>query len=95
MPSFHEEEIREVLRKSWSIHSSTKWTSANPAKGQCGVTALVIHDLTCSEARSAKRGFQKAGTTTTRFPASEWILQIPNLPKQSAMTTFRPVARKP
>lgn len=54
MPRFHEEEIREVLRKSWSIHSSTKWTPANPAKGQCGVTALVIHDLFGGEIRKTR-----------------------------------------
>lgn len=51
MPKFHEKEIREVLKKSWSIHSSTKWTPANPAKGQCGVTALVVQDLLGGEIR--------------------------------------------
>lgn len=38
-------EVYEILKKLWSIETSSKWTIENPAKGQCGVTALVIHDL--------------------------------------------------
>ncbi|AQX54789.1 hypothetical protein BC359_11055 [Priestia flexa] len=34
-----------VFTRAWSLHSSSKWTKENPAKGQCGVTSLVIHDL--------------------------------------------------
>ncbi|MGG3641570.1 YunG family protein [Bacillus gobiensis] len=37
--------IRNILCKAWSIESSSKWSKDNPAKGQCGVTALVINDL--------------------------------------------------
>ncbi|WP_377521429.1 hypothetical protein [Priestia megaterium] len=37
--------LKEALHQSWSIHSSTKWTADNPAKGQCGVTALVVQDI--------------------------------------------------
>lgn len=37
--------IYEALIKSWSIETSSKWTSENPAKGQCGVTALVVQDI--------------------------------------------------
>ena len=39
------ESVRNVLYKSWSLESSSKWTRENPAKGQCGVTALVVNDL--------------------------------------------------
>jgi hypothetical protein len=39
-----ERQIRRVLRHSWSLQTSTKWTSENPAAGQCAVTALVIND---------------------------------------------------
>jgi hypothetical protein len=35
--------IGAVLKKCWSIKSSSLWTEDNPAKGQCGVTALVIN----------------------------------------------------
>lgn len=27
-------QIYEMLKKSWSIETSSKWTSENPAKGQ-------------------------------------------------------------
>ncbi|TCW54013.1 hypothetical protein EC917_10967 [Bacillus thuringiensis] len=37
--------IYEALVKSWSIETSSKWTIENPAKGQCGVTALVVQDI--------------------------------------------------
>ncbi|MBD3922936.1 hypothetical protein H8B09_29785 [Paenibacillus sp. PR3] len=37
--------LLEILLDSWSLRSSSKWTLNNPARGQCGVTALVIHDL--------------------------------------------------
>jgi hypothetical protein len=38
-------ELKNVLMKVWSIESSSKWTPENPAKGQCGVTALVVNDI--------------------------------------------------
>lgn len=34
-----------ILSDCWSINSSSKWTQDNPAKGQCGVTALVVNDF--------------------------------------------------
>lgn len=39
------QKLLEILRRAWSIESGTKWTPDNPAKGQCGVTALVVQDL--------------------------------------------------
>lgn len=42
MDSIKIKQIYEALRKSWSIETSSKWTSENPAKGQCGVTALIM-----------------------------------------------------
>ncbi len=36
--------VRRLLRACWSRASSTLWTSESPARGQCGVTALVTHD---------------------------------------------------
>lgn len=35
----------EELKTAWSKESSSSWSSGNPAKGQCSVTALVVHDL--------------------------------------------------
>ena len=34
----------QQLCRSWSIETSRGWTRDNPASGQCGVTALVVHD---------------------------------------------------
>jgi hypothetical protein len=38
-------DIKNALEKAWSIQSSSKWAPNNPAARQCGVTALVVHDL--------------------------------------------------
>ncbi|NGQ96020.1 hypothetical protein G3578_12715 [Brevibacillus sp. SYP-B805] len=38
------ERLQEVLYQAWSLSSSSLWTEENPARGQCGVTALVVHD---------------------------------------------------
>lgn len=38
------EVLQATLKKAWSIQSSSKWSVENPAKGQCGVTTLVIND---------------------------------------------------
>ena len=45
MDDVKEKRIYEALIKSWSIETSSKWTIENPAKGQCGVTALVVQDM--------------------------------------------------
>lgn len=37
--------LQRGLFHSWSIATSTVWTPDNPAKGQCGVTSLVINDV--------------------------------------------------
>jgi hypothetical protein len=51
---FKIEKLKQALLNSWSIESSSKWSSDNPAKGQCGVTALVINDLLGGEIRKTK-----------------------------------------
>lgn len=38
-------ELKKALYKSWSIDTSSKWTRQNPAKGQCGVTALIVNEM--------------------------------------------------
>ncbi|ALQ67532.1 YunG family protein [Bacillus thuringiensis] len=48
--------IYEALIKSWSIETNSKWTIENPAKGQCGVTALIIQELCGGEIRKTKIG---------------------------------------
>ncbi|WP_410982148.1 hypothetical protein [Bacillus cereus] len=49
-------EIQESLMNAWSIETSSKWTRENPAKGQCGVTSLVVHDLLGGEIRKTRVG---------------------------------------
>ena len=39
------ERLAQALRSSWSRESSSLWTLQNPARGQCGVTSLVVQDL--------------------------------------------------
>ena len=39
-----QEKVLSVLKKSWTLDSSKKWTKDNPANGQCSVTALVLQD---------------------------------------------------
>ncbi|KEK22954.1 YunG family protein [Bacillus gaemokensis] len=49
-------QVHKVLMKSLSLETSSKWTKGNPAKGQCGVTALVIHDLFGGEIKKTQAG---------------------------------------
>lgn len=49
-------QIYEMLKKSWSIETSSKWTSENPAKGQCGVTALVVQEIYGGKIKKTKVG---------------------------------------
>jgi hypothetical protein len=35
----------ERLASGWSIETSSRWSPESPARGQCGVTSLVAHDL--------------------------------------------------
>ena len=43
-------DIEQAVRSSWSAETCTpefraRWTPDNPARDQCGVTAMVLHDL--------------------------------------------------
>ena len=37
--------LQSALEQAWSIETSTKWLSDDPARGQCSVTALVVQDV--------------------------------------------------
>ncbi|MDA2732375.1 hypothetical protein PDR34_21665 [Bacillus cereus] len=54
MDHVQRKQIYEALIKSWSIEKSSKWTIENPAKGQCGVTALVVQDIYGGEIKKTK-----------------------------------------
>ncbi|GAF11075.1 acetyltransferase, GNAT family [Bacillus sp. JCM 19046] len=38
-------QVSQAVSQAWSSQSSSKWTEANPARGQCGVTAIVVQEL--------------------------------------------------
>ncbi|MDJ1477363.1 hypothetical protein QBX67_19520 [Bacillus sp. LS15-K4] len=56
MNNVKKKQIYEALIRSWSIETSSKWTSGNPAKGQCGVTALIVQDIYGGEIKKTKTG---------------------------------------
>jgi hypothetical protein len=39
------EMFAERLTKAWSRETSSLWSPDNPARGQCGVTSLVVQDV--------------------------------------------------
>jgi hypothetical protein len=50
MPLWSFVEVERVVRASWGADTCDpadldNWHPGNPAKGQCGTTALVLHDL--------------------------------------------------
>ncbi|MDA4078554.1 MULTISPECIES: hypothetical protein [Bacillus] len=56
MDDVKKKQIYEALIRSWSIETSSKWTIENPAKGQCGVTALVVQDICGGKIKKTKIG---------------------------------------
>src|SRR5215208_7046889 len=38
-------ELYEVLHRSWSVETGSKWLLSNPARSQCSVTALIFQDV--------------------------------------------------
>ncbi|MFG1677003.1 hypothetical protein [Micromonospora sp. NPDC049282] len=49
-PTIDLERLRPILRASWGAdtcdpHDLPDWHPGNPARGQCGVTALIVQDL--------------------------------------------------
>ncbi|WP_425502195.1 YunG family protein [Peteryoungia desertarenae] len=39
------EKFADRLTKAWSRETSSLWSLGNPARGQCGVTSLVVQDV--------------------------------------------------
>jgi hypothetical protein len=49
-------EIEDAIRASWSLDTAEEgdgWTPANPSRGQCDVTSLVLHDIFGGEVPAA------------------------------------------
>lgn len=42
---FDQHRTLAALYHSWSIVTAKQWSSDNPAKGQCNVTTMLVHDL--------------------------------------------------
>ncbi|HEV2506676.1 MAG TPA: hypothetical protein VGV39_26615 [Mesorhizobium sp.] len=38
-------QLYEKLKQAWSLETSSKWQPDNPARGQCSVTAIAVHDI--------------------------------------------------
>lgn len=49
-------QLLNALNNAWSLKSSSKWSVDNPAKGQCGVTSLVVNDILGGEIRKTSLG---------------------------------------
>jgi hypothetical protein len=43
--NFEPEQVASAFHRSWSRATARQWTEANPAAGQCNVTALLVHEL--------------------------------------------------
>ncbi|WP_421617740.1 YunG family protein [Brevibacillus sp. TJ4] len=81
------ERLKTMFFQSWSIQSSSLWTPENPAKGQCGVTSLVVHDLLGGEIRKTmlKEGWhfynlidgQRFDFTESQFAAPITYMDLP------------------
>ena len=54
MKKDHFTQLEKALLNSWSFKSSSKWSADNPAKGQCGVTALVVNNLLGGKIKKTK-----------------------------------------
>jgi hypothetical protein len=77
-----------VLRRCWSLDTSSQWLPENPARGQCNVTALVVCDHFGGEILKTPVGEEwhfynrVAGTvydlTAEQFPAPPAYLHIPS-----------------
>jgi hypothetical protein len=58
MPTWTLADIEQAVRAAWDAETcdpvDLPWSTDNPAKGQCGVTALVLNDLLGGDLMSAE-----------------------------------------
>ena len=43
--TFDHDRVLATLRRCWSAATGGQWQAANPARGQCNVTALLVADI--------------------------------------------------
>ncbi|WHA43386.1 hypothetical protein [Agrobacterium larrymoorei] len=86
-----------VLNSAWSLKTSSKWSIENPAKGQCGVTSLIINDLLGGEiAKTDVSGEfhfynlingRRVDFTDSQFPAALEYDDIPSSRAEALLDT--------
>ncbi|ROQ67776.1 hypothetical protein EDD93_2222 [Streptomyces sp. 840.1] len=97
-------DIEAAVRSSWGADTTTPvrrphWTPGNPARDQCGVTALVLHDLLGGD---LIRGEVRVGGVRTDYhwwnrlgPGTEIDLTREQFAPQEVVTGGTVVARPP
>ena len=73
------QEFRGVLRHCWSLETSSRWLPENPARGQCNVTALVVHDRFGGEILKTPVGdewhfYNRVAGTTYDLTADQFVV---------------------
>lgn len=91
------EKIKEALVLSWSLESSSKWSKANPSKGQCGVTTLVVNEIVGGDIKKTKLpdgwhfyNFLKGKRydfTTYQFKEAVYYMDIPSTREEAYKDT--------
>jgi hypothetical protein len=67
--------LEQAIRESWTLDTSDdgdEWSPANPARGQCDITALVVHDFLGGELLGAdvyRDGERIEGHMWNRLPS--------------------------
>lgn len=37
--------LATIIERCWSLETATTWSPSSPARGQCSVTALLVHEV--------------------------------------------------
>ncbi|RXH14014.1 YunG family protein [Bradyrhizobium guangzhouense] len=85
--NFDPDKIQKILRQSWSLATARQWTPANPAAGQCNVTALLVYELFGGDLLKTplpagdhfynRIGSQRYDFTESQFPAPIEYIDLP------------------
>jgi hypothetical protein len=90
--------IEQAIRESWSLDTSDdpdEWSTANPSRGQCDITALVVNDFVGGELLGASvylNGERVEGHMWNRLP-NGFELDLTREQFKCGETIGEPVAR--
>jgi hypothetical protein len=75
-------DLYQVLRRCWSVETSSKWLPENPARGQCSVTSLVVQDVFGGDILKTRVGpfwhfYNRIGNTRWDLTISQFDVPIP------------------